>query len=139
MGEIILGFIVAVFVIVSFLLVIIILLQDSKDGGLASGAFGGDGLQSVLGGHGAATFLSKATTWLAVIFLSISFVLMRFYGDTTGGQLTPIEDKTVESTGQPLDDKTPTVETNQIYTTEDSNSNSTENSNANSTKDNNSN
>ena len=103
MGGIILGFIVAVFVIVSFLLVIIILLQDSKDGGLASGAFGGDGLQSVLGGHGAATFLSKATTWLAVIFHSISFVLMRFYGDTTGGQLTPIEDKTVESTGQPLD------------------------------------
>ena len=139
MGGIILGFIVAVFVIVSFLLVIIILLQDSKDGGLASGAFGGDGLQSVLGGHGAATFLSKATTWLAVIFLSISFVLMRFYGDTTGGQLTPIEDKTVESTGQLLDDKTPTVETNQIDTTEDSNANSTENSNANSTKDNNSN
>ena len=139
MGEIILGFIVAVFVIVSFLLVIIILLQDSKDGGLASGAFGGDGLQSVLGGHGAATFLSKATTWLAVIFLGISFVLMRFYGDTTGGQLTPIEDKTVESTGQLLDDKTPTVETNQIDTTEDSNANSTENSNANSTKDNNSN
>ena len=139
MGGIILGFIVAVFVIVSFLLVIIILLQDSKDGGLASGAFGGDGLQSVLGGHGAATFLSKATTWLAVLFLSISFVLMRFYGDTTGGQLTPIEDKTVESTGQLLDDKTPTVETNQIDTTEDSNANSTENSNANSTKDNNSN
>ena len=139
MGGIILGFIVAVFVIVSFLLVIIILLQDSKDGGLASGAFGGDGLQSVLGGHGAATFLSKATTWLAVIFLSISFVLMRFYGDTTGGQLTPIEDKTVESTGQLLDDKTPTVETNQIDTTEDSNANSTENSNANSTEDNNTN
>ena len=131
MGRIILGFIVAVFVIVSFLLVIIILLQDSKDGGLASGAFGGDGLQSVLGGHGAATFLSKATTWLAVIFLSISFVLMRFYGDTTGGQLTPIEDKTVDSTGKTLDDKTPTDETNKIDTTE--------NSNANPTKDNNSN
>ena len=131
MGGIILGFIVAVFVIVSFLLVIIILLQDSKDGGLASGAFGGDGLQSVLGGHGAATFLSKATTWLAVIFLSISFVLMRFYGDTTGGQLTPIEDKTVESTGQLLDDKTPTVETNQIDTTEDSNANSTKDNNSN--------
>ncbi|MEC9258915.1 MAG: preprotein translocase subunit SecG, partial [Candidatus Poribacteria bacterium] len=88
MGGIVLGFIIAVFIVVCFLLVIIILLQDSKDGGLASSAFGGEGLQSVLGGHGAATFLTRATTWLAVAFLCISFVLMRFYGDSTSGQLS---------------------------------------------------
>ena len=84
---IVLGFIVAVFVVVCVLLVIIILLQDSKGEGLSSSAFGGEGLQSVLGGHGAATFLSKATAWLAGSFLLISLLLMKFYGDTTGGQL----------------------------------------------------
>ena len=133
MGGIVLGFIVAVFVVVCFLLVIIILLQDSKDGGLASGAFGGEGLQSVLGGHGAATFLSKATTWLAVAFLSISFVLMRFYGDSTGGQVSPIEDKTVEATSQSgqSSDQTETTEDSKVNTTEDSKANATEDSKAN--------
>jgi len=138
MGGIVLGCIVAVFVVVCFLLVIIILLQDSKDGGLASGAFGGEGLQSVLGGHGAATFLSKATTWLAVAFLSISFVLMRFYGDSTGGQLSPIEDRTVEATsqsGQSSDQKAPAFETNQTEATEDTKVNTTEDSKVNATED----
>jgi preprotein translocase subunit SecG len=138
MGGIVLGFIIAVFVVVCFLLVIIILLQDSKDGGLASSAFGGEGLQSVLGGHGAATFLSRATTWLAVAFLCISFVLMRFYGDSTSGQLSPIEDKTVEATsqsGQSSDQKAPAFEANQTEATEDTKVNATEDSKVNATED----
>ena len=57
--EIIVGFILVLFVPACILLPIIILLQDSKGEGLSSSAFGGAGgsMQSVLGGQGAATFL----------------------------------------------------------------------------------
>jgi len=48
---------------------IVVLLQSSKGGGLA-GAFGGTGgMGAIFGGRGAATFLAKATTVLAVLFM----------------------------------------------------------------------
>ena len=53
--------------IISVLLVLGILLQASKGGGLA-GIAGGMASSTVFGGRGAATFLSKATTILATLF-----------------------------------------------------------------------
>ena len=51
-------------------LVLVVLLQSSKGEGLAGSAFGGSGLGgAVFGGRGAAGFLSKATSYLAVIFM----------------------------------------------------------------------
>jgi preprotein translocase subunit SecG len=55
-------------------LIVVVLMQSSKGGGLA-GAFGGGGDQTVFGGHETATFLSRATTYLAVIFMLLSLVL----------------------------------------------------------------
>jgi preprotein translocase subunit SecG len=83
---IIVGFITVLFVPTCILLPVIILLQDSKGEGLSSSAFGGagSGMQSVLGGQGAATFLSKITTWLAIGFMVMSLFLMRFYGERSG-------------------------------------------------------
>ena len=102
--EIIIGFVVFLFVPVCVVLTLIILLQDSKGEGLSSSAFGGAEMQSVLGGRGAATFLSKLTTWLAIGFMVISLFLMRFYGEGDGGALTPIEDEaTQEATAEPVD------------------------------------
>ena len=101
---IIMGFILFLFVPVCVVLTLIILLQDSKGEGLSSSAFGGAEMQSVLGGRGAATFLGKLTTWLAIAFMVISLVLMRFYGEGGGGALTPIEpEATQESTAEPTD------------------------------------
>ena len=98
------GFILFLFVPVCVVLTLIILLQDSKGEGLSSSAFGGAEMQSVLGGRGAATFLGKLTTWLAIAFMVISLVLMRFYGEGGGGALTPIEpEATQESTAEPTD------------------------------------
>jgi preprotein translocase subunit SecG len=57
--------------IVCILLVIVVLMQSAKGEGLA-GAFGGGGTGltgAVFGGRGAASFLSKATTILAVVFM----------------------------------------------------------------------
>ena len=102
--EIIIGFVVFLFVPVCVVLTLIILLQDSKGEGLSSSAFGGAEMQSVLGGRGAATFLSKLTTWLAIGFMVISLFLMRFYGEGDGGALTPIEEETTqEVTAEPVD------------------------------------
>ena len=103
--DIIIGFVVFLFVPVCVVLTLIILLQDSKGEGLSSSAFGGAEMQSVLGGRGAATFLSKLTTWLAIGFMVISLFLMRFYGEGGGGELTPLEQETTQevSTTEPVD------------------------------------
>lgn len=102
--DIIIGFVVFLFVPVCVVLTLIILLQDSKGEGLSSSAFGGAEMQSVLGGRGAATFLGKLTTWLAIGFMVISLFLMRFYGEGGGGTLTPIQEETTqEATTEPVD------------------------------------
>jgi preprotein translocase subunit SecG len=69
-----------VFVFDCALLMLVILLQDSKGQGLA-GAFGGGGgfSTSMLGGRGAATFLSKATQYLGAAFLFLC-ILMSLIG-----------------------------------------------------------
>lgn len=55
-------------------LMISILLQSGKGGGLA-GAFGGGSSQTLFGGRGAASFLSRASTILAVVFFVTSLTL----------------------------------------------------------------
>ncbi len=64
----------AIHILVCIVLIVVVLMQSSKGGGLA-GAFGGGGDQTVFGGHETATFLSKATTYLAVAFMLLSLAL----------------------------------------------------------------
>ncbi len=67
-------FLIVIHTIISVLLIIVILMQASQGGGL-SGTFGSSGASALLGGRGAGTFLSKLTTYLAVIFLSLAVVI----------------------------------------------------------------
>lgn len=62
-------FIVVFHVIVSLFLILVVLMQSSKGEGLAGSAFGGGLSGAVFGGRGAASFLSKATTVLAILFM----------------------------------------------------------------------
>jgi preprotein translocase subunit SecG len=71
-------------VIVCFALIIVVLLQSSKGGGLAGAFGGGGGGQTMFGGQETATFLSKATTYLAVMFMVLSLVLA-FLSSRRGG------------------------------------------------------
>ena len=66
--------VLTIHVIVCVVLIVVVLMQSSKGGGLA-GAFGGGGDQTVFGGHETATFLSRATTYLAVTFMVLSLLL----------------------------------------------------------------
>lgn len=68
------GLLTAVHVLVAILLVLAVLLQSSKGADLA-GAFGGMGSQTAFGPRGTATFLSKATVGLAVVFMLTSVTL----------------------------------------------------------------
>ena len=56
------------FVINCLVLIVVVLLQSGKAADLA-GAFGGAGSQTAFGPRGAATVLSQATTWCAVMFM----------------------------------------------------------------------
>ncbi len=86
-------FLLVIHVLVSLALVVAVLLQSSKGEGLA-GAFGGGGLSgAVFGGRGAATFLSKATTFLAIGFMSTSIILFVSLGiRTTSGPASGVLD-----------------------------------------------
>src|SRR5690349_18427206 len=66
--------ITVVHVIVCIFLIVVVLLQSGQSGDIAA-AFGGMGSQTAFGPRGAATVLTKATTWCAVIFMLTSIIL----------------------------------------------------------------
>jgi len=65
---------VTLHVLVCLLLIFVIMLQSGNAADLA-GAFGGAGSQTAFGPRGAATFLTKATTWCAIVFMMSSLAL----------------------------------------------------------------
>src|ERR1700751_5166228 len=65
---------VTLHVLVCFVLVIVIMLQSGNAADLA-GACGGAGSQTAFGPRGAASFLSRATTWCAIVFMMTSLTL----------------------------------------------------------------
>jgi len=67
-------FVTTIHILVCFFIIIVVLLQSGKSGDI-SAAFGGQGSQTAFGPRGAASALSKATTWSAVAFMVTSIVL----------------------------------------------------------------
>src|SRR5256886_5580440 len=63
------------FVLNCLVLIIVVLLQSGKAADLA-GAFGGAGSQTAFGPRGAATILSQATTWCAIMFMVCAMALV---------------------------------------------------------------
>jgi len=63
------------FVFNCLVLIIVVLLQSGKAADLA-GAFGGAGSQTAFGPRGAATILSQATTWCAVMFMVCAMAMV---------------------------------------------------------------
>jgi preprotein translocase subunit SecG len=78
-------FLIFLFVLVASLMTIAILMQSSKGGGLAAsfGTMGGMG--GVFGPRGAANFLQKATTILAILY-GLICLLIGFIGRPTAGE-----------------------------------------------------
>lgn len=96
-------FIVILHIFVCVLLILIVLLQAGK-GAEMGATFGAGGSQSVFGSGGAAPFMTKLTTVIAVIFMLTSIGLTIFHAraakqTVVEGISTPPEQKPVS--GQP--------------------------------------
>ncbi len=85
---------------VSLLLVGAVLLQAGKGGGLAGAIGGGMASSSVLGGRTATTFLSKATTVLATVFMLSCLVQSVAFQTADRGPVTATE-RAMEEGGLP--------------------------------------
>jgi len=72
------SFLMAIEVLVSILLVLVVLMQSSKGGGLA-GTFGGGQMGMVFGVRRTADFLTRATQILATTFIVLSLVINFFF------------------------------------------------------------
>src|SRR6516164_6788348 len=81
LGIIVIGFrwlpalLTTFFVLNCLVLIVVVLLQSGKAADLA-GAFGGAGSQTAFGPRGAATVLSQATTWCAIMFMVCALALV---------------------------------------------------------------
>ena len=100
--------IVTMHVLAALVLVLVVLLQSGKAGDLAS-TFGSTGTQTAFGARGAATFLTKATTVSAVVFMLTSLSLAVLYSQGSSQSVietvdlpegTPVDSTTQESTAE---------------------------------------
>ena len=87
-------------VIVCLFLIAVVLLQCGKSGDLAA-AFGGQGSQTAFGPRGAASVLSRATTWSAIIFMVTSITLSIFAARRSGPTSVLSGVKSPQTTSQP--------------------------------------
>src|SRR6267378_3549619 len=91
---------VTLHVLVCGLLIIVVLLQSGEAADLA-GAFGGAGSQTAFGPRGAATFLSKATTWCAIMFMLTSMALTMHQNSTAASTGSSVLQQFSKTSKQP--------------------------------------
>jgi preprotein translocase subunit SecG len=89
----------AFFILNCLVLIIVVLLQSGKAADLA-GAFGGAGSQTAFGPRGAATVLSQATTWCAVMFMVCAMALA-LRSDRSAGQGSSVIYNTTKPASKP--------------------------------------
>ncbi len=120
--------IVTLHVLASLVLILVVLLQSGKAGDLAS-TFGSTGSQTAFGARGAATFLTKATTFSAVLFMLTSLSLAVLYTRGTSQSVietvelpeaAPVESTTEEPTAEAPTTESPTVPVEQPAAAEES-------------------
>jgi len=103
---------VIIHVVVCLALILIVLLQTGKGADMGA-AFGGGASQTLFGASGASTFLSKATTAAAIVFMLTSLILAYRTGSRTSTSILtdqPAQEQTTTGTeaNQP---PTPAAET----------------------------
>ena len=96
---------VVLHVFVCLMLMLVVLIQPGKSGGLGA-ALGGAGATQIFGGRGAGNFLTR-TTWIAASVFFLTSVTLAYLSTSTGDSLeeranaaAPIPSK---DTGKPVD------------------------------------
>jgi preprotein translocase subunit SecG len=87
-------------VIVCIALIMIVLLQTGKGADMGA-AFGGGSSQTLFGSTGASTFLSKATTVAAVVFMLTSLALAYMSTHKTGDSIMTDKTAPIEQQAAP--------------------------------------
>jgi len=72
-------------IICCVVLVLVVLVQPGKSGGLGA-ALGGAGAQQIFGGRGAGNFLTR-TTWIAATLFFVTSVTLAYMSTSTGDSL----------------------------------------------------
>ncbi len=99
-------------VIVCIALIMIVLLQTGKGADMGA-AFGGGSSQTLFGSTGASTFLSKATTVVAVVFMLTSLGLAYMSTHKTGDSIMTDKKAPIEQQAAPEKSAEPKPETSQ--------------------------
>ena len=104
-------FIITSHFIFAIVMIILVLIQAGKGASIGA-TFGGGGSQTLFGPRGAGTFLTKATTVLAVAFLATSICLAQMSKDKSTGSVldkvdvdTAVEDVVVPEEETPAEEK----------------------------------
>ena len=103
------GFLIVIHTIVSLLLIAVVLMQASQGGGL-SGTFGGNATSSVLGGQNAGNILSRITTWLATLFLTLAVIISVLSGPSDTESTSLVKQAAENSPDIPAAEIIPTEE-----------------------------
>jgi len=100
-------FLIIIHVLVCIALIMIVLLQTGKGSDMGA-AFGGGSSQTLFGSTGASTFLSKATTGAAIVFMLTSLGLAYMSSHRTGSVSIVTETPApIEGSAQPAPATTP--------------------------------
>jgi len=108
---------VIIHIIICIALIMIVLLQTGKGADMGA-AFGGGGSQTLFGSGGASTFLSKATTVAAIVFMLTSFGLAFLSNNRSAESLVlknklsvekPAQTATPENAQNPASESAPPV------------------------------
>jgi preprotein translocase subunit SecG len=75
-------------VVVCFMVMLVVLIQPGKSGGLGA-ALGGAGAQQIFGGRGAGNFLTR-TTWIAASVFFITSITLAYISTSTGDSLQKV-------------------------------------------------
>lgn len=104
-------FLITFHVLLCIVLILVVLVQSGKAADLA-GAFGGMGSQTAFGPRGAANFLTRATTWCAIMFMltTISMVLTQTRVRTSAGS-SVLEEAPASAPATPAGQTPPPAET----------------------------
>ena len=97
------SFLIVIHTLVSVFLIVMILMQASQGGGL-SGTFGGNAASSVLGGNNAGNVLSKITSWLATLFLSLAVIISVLTGPDDSSSSSLIKQEAENNPVQPVEE-----------------------------------
>ena len=109
---------IVIHVTVCIALIMIVLLQTGKGADMGA-AFGGGASQTLFGTTGASTFLSKATTVAAIVFMLTSLALAYISSNRPSNSIISSPEMPIEQPAVPLSpEKSPSSEDTQSKSTQ---------------------